>query len=87
MVRDGFLGGPDGEDGGEDEGWLRTGGSSEKEQEKIRGEVRTMSESGELGGAGAEEGDEDDEIPDMEDEDDDVEAIIRDPKGGAGTTV
>lgn len=87
LVRDGFLGGPDGEDGGgEDEGWLRTGGSSEKEQEKMRGEVRTMSESGELGGAGAEEGDEDDEIPDMEDEDDDVEAIIRDPKGGMGTT-
>jgi ubiquitin-like-conjugating enzyme ATG3 len=85
LVRDGFLGGPDGSDGGdEDEGWLRTGGSSEKEQEKMRGEVRTMSESGELGGKEVEE--EEDEIPDMEDEDDDIEAIIRDPKGGAGMT-
>lgn len=73
LVRDGFLGGPEGEEG-EDEGWLRTGGSSEKEQEGLRGEVRTMSESGELDKATVEE----EEIPDMEDEDDDSEAIIRD---------
>lgn len=89
LVRDGFLGGPDdssdGAGGGEDEGWLRTGGSSEKEQEKMRGEVRTMSESGELAGKGVEEEDSEDEIPDMEDEDDDKEAIIREAKGGTGT--
>ena len=36
-MRDGFLGGPDGEDGGgKEEGRLRTGRSSEKEQEKMR---------------------------------------------------
>lgn len=88
LVRDGFLGGPDGEEGttgaagGEDDGWLRTGGSSEKEQVKMRGEVQTMSESGNLGDAKQE--DEEDEIPDMEDDDDD--AIIRDPKGGPGNS-
>ena len=90
LVRDGFLGGPDdggdGTGGGEDDGWLRTGGSSEKEQEQMRGEVRTMSESGELAGKGVDEEDSEDEIPDMEDEDDDKEAIIREAKGGAGTT-
>jgi ubiquitin-like-conjugating enzyme ATG3 len=73
LVRDGFLGGPDEE--GDDEGWLRTGGASEKEQEQLRGQVRTMSESGTLGKKAMEE---DDEIPDMEDDDDDNEAIIRD---------
>lgn len=76
LVRDGFLGGPDDETGGEDEGWLRTGGSTEKEQEGLRGEVRTMSESGNLGPKPEEE--EEEEIPDMEDEEDDNEAIIRD---------
>ena len=88
LVRDGFLGGPDSEEGagGEDDGWLRTGGSSEKEQEKMRGEVKTMSESGNLGDAKPVEEDDEDEIPDMEDDDDDNEAIIRDPKGGSGTT-
>ena len=85
LVRDGFLGGPESEEGGEDDGWLRTGGSSEKEQEKMRSEVRTMTESGSLAtGLEDEEGEE--EIPDMEDEDDDDEAIIRDPKGSPGTT-
>lgn len=87
LVRDGFLGGPDGEEGaGDDDGWLRTGGSSEKEQEKMRGEVRTMSESGELGGKGVEGESDEDEIPDMEDEDDDKEAIIREATGRPGTT-
>lgn len=79
LVRDGFLGGPD--DEGDDEGWLRTGGASEKEQEQLRGQVRTMSESGTIGKKAMEE---DDEIPDMEDDDDDNEAIIRDKtQGGA----
>ncbi len=82
LVRDGFLGGPDDEAAGEDEGWLRTGGTSEKEQEGLRGEVRSMSESGQLGKKASEEED-DDEIPDMEDEDDDNEAIIRDKSEGA----
>ena len=75
LVRDGFLGGPEGDDG-EDEGWLRTGGATEKEQEGLRGEVRHMSESGQLGKRVVEEDEE--EIPDMEDDDDDNEAIIRD---------
>lgn len=79
LVRDGFLGGPD--DEGDDEGWLRTGGASEKEQEQLRGQVRTMSESGTLGKKDMEE---EDEIPDMEDDDDDTEAIIRD-KTQSGT--
>ena len=83
LVRDGFLGGPEGEEAGDDEGWLRTGGASEKEAEKLRGEVRTMSESGQLGKKQSEEYEE--EIPDMEDEDDDNEAIIRDK--GEGTNV
>ncbi|KAL6250060.1 E2-like enzyme [Rhinocladiella similis] len=83
LVRDGFLGGPDDETGGDDEGWLRTGGTTEKEQEGLRGEVRTMSESGQLGKKASEEEDDDDEIPDMEDEDDDNEAIIRDKTDGA----
>lgn len=79
LVRDGFLGGPD--DEADDEGWLRTGGASEKEQEQLRGQVRTMTESGTLGKKADEE---DDEIPDMEDDDDDNEAIIRDKtQGGA----
>ena len=85
LVRDGFLGGPEGDSptgGGEDEGWLRTGGSSEKEQGRLRGEVKTMSESGDLGKAEEDE----DEIPDMEDEDDDQEAIIRDNKNADGSS-
>lgn len=86
LVRDGFLGGPGDEVGasagggggtGDDDGWLRTGGATEKEQEGLRGQVRTMSESGQLGKPAVEE-EEDEEIPDMEDEEDDNEAIIRD---------
>ncbi len=86
LVRDGFLGGPDDDSkGGEDEGWLRTGGTTEKEQEGLRGEVRTMSESGQLGKKAVEEDEE--EIPDMEDEDDDNEAIIRDKGDDASAYV
>ncbi len=80
LVRDGFLGGPEGDDAGEDEGWLRTGGATEKEQEGLRAEVRTMTESGQLGKKASEE--EEEEIPDMEDDDDDNEAIIRDKSAG-----
>lgn len=77
LVRDGFLGGPDeGEPGADaDDGWLRTGGTTEKEQEGLRSQVQTMSESGRLAQA---EKEEEDEIPDIEDDDDDNEAIIRD---------
>jgi ubiquitin-like-conjugating enzyme ATG3 len=95
LVQDGFLGVDDKDGGGgagggggggagggdgEDDGWLRTGGSSEKEQAANIREVQTMSESGNLGEKGAD--DDEDEIPDMEDDDDDNEAIIRDPKAG-----
>ena len=75
LVRDGFLGGPDDAEG--EDGWLRTGGATEKEQEGLRGEVQTMSDSGKLGKK-EKEIEEEEEIPDMEDEDDDNEAIIRD---------
>lgn len=75
LVRDGFLGGPDDETGADD-GWLRTGGTTEKEQEGLRSQVRTMSESGQLGKPVEEDLEE--EIPDIEDDDDDNEAIIRD---------
>ena len=87
LVRDGFLGGPDGDGDGDDGGWLRTGGSSEKEQERMRGEVKAMSESGQLGDARPDTGvDEEESIPDMEDDDDDGEAIIREKGQGKGTT-
>lgn len=83
IVRD-FLSGGDGGEGtgsgdGED-GWLRTGGGRDagadrdKQEARLR-DVRTVDESGNLG-----EQEEDDEIPDMEDEDDDNEAIIRGTK-------
>lgn len=90
LVQDGFLGVDDKEGGGggagsaggdgEDDGWLRTGGGSEKEHAANIREVQTMSESGNLGEKEAD--DDEDEIPDMEDDDDDNEAIIRDPKAG-----
>ena len=77
MVRDGFVGDA-GEAGGDDDGWLRTGGLAASQEARVR-DVRTLGESGEVG----EREDDDDEIPDMEDEEDDEEAIIRDPKGKA----
>jgi ubiquitin-like-conjugating enzyme ATG3 len=86
LVRDGFLGGPDGDGDGDDGGCLRTGGSSEKEQERMRSEVQTMSESGQLGDARPDAGDDEESIPDMEDDDDDGEAIIREKGQGKGTT-
>ena len=68
-------------DGGEDDGWCRTGGLAASQEARVR-DVRTLGESGEVGEHDEEE---EEEIPDMEDEDDDEEAIIRDPKG-RGTT-
>lgn len=79
MVQDGFTAGGGGEPGGEDDGWLRTGGLAASQEARMR-DVRTVDESGNVG-----EREEEEEIPDMEDEDDDEEAIIRDPKG-SGTT-
>lgn len=62
--------------GGDDDGWLRTGGLSSSQPLKVR-EVRTVDDAGNVGDR--EIVDEDD-IPDMEDEDDE-EAIIRDVDG------
>ena len=81
MVQDGFAPGAEGA-GGEDDGWLRTGGLAASQEARLR-DVRTVDESGNVG---EREEEEEEEIPDMEDEEDDEEAIIRDPKGGAGTT-
>ena len=75
MVQDGFIGGTEGA-GGEDDGWLRTGGLAASQEARMR-DVRTVDESGEVG----EREEEEEEIPDMEDEEDDEEAIIRDTKG------
>ncbi|EKJ71573.1 hypothetical protein NXS19_005729 [Fusarium pseudograminearum] len=62
-----------GNTGGDEDGWLRTGGLASSQPLKVK-EVRTVDDSGNVGDR---EVVEDDEIPDMEDEDDD-EAIIRD---------
>lgn len=76
VVGDGFARG-DGQ--AEDDGWLRTGGMAASQEAKVR-DVRTVDESGNLGAAADEE-----EIPDMEDEDDE-EAIIREPQTGGNTS-
>jgi len=79
MVQDGFQStGAEGAAGGEDDGWLRTGGLAASQEARMR-DVRTVDESGNVG-----EREEEDEIPDMEDEEDDEEAIIRDGKGDGG---
>lgn len=68
--------------GGDDDGWLRTGGTTgESSQEAKMKDVRTMDESGNVR---EEEEEEEEEIPDMEDDDDDAEAIIREPAGKSG---
>ncbi|KAI4181504.1 MAG: hypothetical protein LQ346_006770 [Caloplaca aetnensis] len=82
MVQDGLKHGEDGA-GGDDDGWLRTGGMGASQEARMR-DVRTLGETGEVQLAQEEE-EEEEEIPDMEDEEDDEEAIIRDPKG-RGTT-
>jgi len=75
IVQDGLVSGG-GATSGED-GWLRTGGAVEKEQTRLLGDVRTLDGSGNVN-TDMEEYEE--EIPDMEDEEDDSEAIIRDPR-------
>lgn len=63
--------------GGDEDGWLRTGGLSSSQPLKVR-EIRTFDDAGNVGDGQVVE--DDDDIPDMEDEDDD-EAIIRDAEG------
>lgn len=63
--------------GGDEDGWLRTGGLSSSQPLKVR-EIRTVDDAGNVGEGQVVE--DDDDIPDMEDEDDD-EAIIRDAEG------
>ncbi|KAI4193827.1 MAG: hypothetical protein LQ350_008125 [Teloschistes chrysophthalmus] len=79
MVQDGFEGGAGVGTGrgGDDDGWLRTGGMGASQEARVR-DVRTLGEGGEVQPGGEEE---EEEIPDMEDEEDDEEAIIRDPNG------
>ena len=68
------------EEGDGEEGWLSTGGVGREERERM-GDVRVVGEKGEADEAMG--GDDEDEIPDMEDEDDD-EAIIREPDDKSG---
>jgi hypothetical protein len=75
LVHDGLAAG---EGQTDDDGWLRTGGMAASQEAKVR-DVQTVDESGNLGAAAEEE-----EIPDMEDEDDE-EAIIREPQGSGST--
>lgn len=60
---------------GDDDGWLRTGGDGAQDKAAVStGDVRTMDDMGQMEEKVVDE----DEIPDMEDEEDDEEAIIRD---------
>ena len=77
MVQDGLVGGGGGA-AGSDDGWLRTGGVVEKEQTRLLSDVRTLDGCGNVNMDKEEEYE--DEIPDMEDDEDDSEAIIRDPR-------
>lgn len=82
MVQDGFAAGEGGDAGGDDDGWLRTGGLAASQVARMK-DVRTVDDSGEVGEKEMDKDDEE-EIPDMEDEEDDEEAIIRDPRGNGG---
>jgi len=66
--------------GDDEDGWLRTGGLAASQEARAR-DVRTVDESGNMG---EREEEDEDEIPDMEDDDD--EAIIRDPKADGSDT-
>ena len=64
-------------------GWLKAGGRDgglSKSAELRMNDVRTVDDKGEVGEVEAEE-----EIPDMDDEEDDEEAIIRDTSAGKGS--
>ena len=64
-----------------DEGWLATGG--DKKIESTEKDVRTLDGSGNI--HSSEHEDQEEEIPDIEDEEDDSEAIIRDKNAGSST--
>ncbi|KZZ96434.1 Autophagy-related protein 3 [Ascosphaera apis ARSEF 7405] len=65
--------------GGDDgDAWLSTGGMTASREARIK-DVRTMDDAGNVG-----DEEEEDEIPDMEDDGDDDEAIIREPIGKNG---
>lgn len=72
LVKEGEAFNPSGND---DDGWLRTGGDPSKPESRP-GDIRTVDDAGEVG----ESIGDDDDIPDIEDEEDDPDAIIRDPK-------
>lgn len=76
LVKEGGDFNPSGDD---DDGWLRTGGDSSKPESRP-GDIRTVDDEGVVSET---IGDEDD-IPDIEDEEDDPDAIIRDPKASQG---
>jgi ubiquitin-like-conjugating enzyme ATG3 len=82
IVRDMLAGPGEGDVGGENDGWLKAGGGNgdlSKSAELRMKDVRTVDDDGKVG----EKVDEEEEIPDMEDEEDDEEAIIRDNKGSS----
>lgn len=76
LVRD-FLKETGAEAGGEDDGWLKAGGSSGATggSSDLSKDVRTVDEDGKLGERVP---DIEDDIPDMDEEEDDDDAIIRD---------
>ena len=67
-------------DGEGEEEWLSAGGEPRAMEDRAR-EVKSVDDSGKLADAVGEE----EEIPDMEDDEDDEEAIIRDPKSGSSS--
>lgn len=71
------------ENGDGEEGWLATGG--DKKAEPSEKDVRTLDGSGNL--HTSEHEDQEEEIPDIEDEEDDSEAIIRDNNNAASTKI
>lgn len=72
------VGKDEGDADGDEEGWLRTGG----EKKDLSKDVRTLDGSGNVGDESMHE---EDEIPDMEDDEDDDEAIIRDKQDTSKT--
>ena len=86
LVRDMLQGSGGDVAGGEDDGWLKAGGSGNggmsKSAEFNLGDVRNIDEHGRVGEKIVDD-DDDEEIPDMEDEEDDDEAIIRDTRPGS----
>ncbi|KAK5108763.1 hypothetical protein LTR62_007823 [Meristemomyces frigidus] len=81
VVRD-MLEGPGDEAGSENDGWLKAGsndGGISKSAELRTKDVHTIDDNGRT-----EQVEDEDEIPDMDDEEDDEEAIIRDTRTGKG---